>query len=179
MQELMAVILGCLATTPEHTPSSDLHVSLAILLTRVVDVVDSEHLDKGVVVDEIVQLLGADQERTDDASLVHRLAIVCDATLLDEVDHASGEHLGVDAEVFVIGESCQDSVGNVSDAHLQGGAVFDQVFGDEVADFRFYFRGRAASVLGKRRIYFDGDVDMADVDDAVAEGSRHARVHLS
>ena len=45
---------------------------------------------------------------------------------LDEAHDAVGEHLGVDAEVVVVGERAEHRVRDRADAHLQRRAVGDQ-----------------------------------------------------
>jgi hypothetical protein len=57
---------------------------------------------------------------------VHLLEAVRDDAGLDEVDHAVGEHLGVDAEVVLVHQRREHRVGNGADAHLQNGAVGDE-----------------------------------------------------
>ncbi len=55
----------------------------------------------------------------------------------DEVDHAIGEHLRMDAKVAMPGQRLQYRVGHGADAHLQGRAVIDQgrdMFRDRVMD---------------------------------------------
>ena len=61
------------------------------------------------------------------------LAAVRDDAGLDEIDHAVGEHLGVDAEVVLVEQAAQHRVGNRADAHLQRRAVGDER-GDVLAD---------------------------------------------
>jgi hypothetical protein len=103
---------------------------------RVIDVVDFEHLDEWIVVDEIVQLLGAHQEATtrnfsvknlhhnwmflpaNNSSSVDRLLVVSHASFLHQIDNTASEHLRVDSQIFVIVQLSEDSVGNVSDSHL-------------------------------------------------------------
>ena len=68
----------------------------------VVGEVDRAHLDHRVVVDEVVQPLGAHQERGHDLAPVALLAGAGDDAGLDQVDDRVGEHLGVDAEVALV-----------------------------------------------------------------------------
>jgi hypothetical protein len=69
------------------------------------------------------------------------LLVVGDAALLHEVNDAASEHLAVDSEVFVqLSENC---VGDVSDAHLQGRAVFHEILSDPLAD-GFFLRTHLA-----------------------------------
>ena len=46
-----------------------------------------------IIVHEVVQLLGADQERTDDTTPMERFLVVGDATFAHQVDHTAGKHL--------------------------------------------------------------------------------------
>ena len=100
---------------------------------RVVGAVAGMELDERVVVHEVVEALGADDEARDDASGVDALAPVGDDARLDQIDDAVREHLGVDAEVVLVVEAAQHGVRDCADAHLQRRAVLDQR-GDVLAD---------------------------------------------
>ena len=73
----------------------------------VVGAVAGMELDERVVVDEVEEPLRADHEAGDDAPRVHVLPAVGDRAGLDEVDDAVGEHLGVDAEVVLVGRGAR------------------------------------------------------------------------
>ena len=96
---------------------------------------------------------------------------------LDEVDDAIGEHLRVDAEVLLVGEGRADGGGDRSDPELDRRAVGDQV-GHEAADPPLDLADRAGCVLVRRDVALDGEVDVVDMDEAVAEGARHRPVEL-
>jgi len=78
-------------------------------------------------VDEVVEALGAHHEGTHDLAPVALLAVAVDHALLDEVDDDVGEHLGVDAEVALVGQGRADGRRDRPDAHLDGCAVGDEV----------------------------------------------------
>ena len=86
-----------------------------------------------VVVDVVVELARAEAEAGHDLAAVQRLARAGDDAGLDQVNDAVGEHLGVDAEVFLVLQERQQRLRNAPDAQLDRGAVLDQrgdVFGD-------------------------------------------------
>ena len=75
------------------------------------------------------------------------LAPVRDDARLDEIDHAVGEHLGVDAEIVLVEQAPQHRVGDRADAHLQRGAVGHErgdVLADGVLDRRRRRRARVS-----------------------------------
>ena len=81
---------------------------------------------EGIVVDKIVELLRAYSHAADESALVFGLLLVGNATFFNEIDHTVAENLRVDAEVFVVAESAEYSVGDVADTELEGSAVLDQ-----------------------------------------------------
>ena len=143
----------------------------------VVGEIDLAHLDHRVVRDEVVEALGAHHEGGHDLAPVAFLATAVDDALLDEIDDDVGEHLGVDAEVALVGERLADGGGNAADAHLDRGPVGDQV-GHELADARFDLAELADEMLVRRHVALHRQVDLIDVDEALAERSRHALVEL-
>jgi hypothetical protein len=134
--------------------------------------------DERVVVDKVVQLLSSNEETANDLALVDCLVVVGDAALGDEVDDAVGEHLRVDAQILVVVQLRQHRVRDAADAHLQGGAVLDQVLGNQLADLGLDVRGRLAGVVGQGHVHLDGGVKVRRVHRRVAKGAGHARVHL-
>lgn len=144
----------------------------------VVDVVDLQHLDERVVVDEVVELLGAHEETADDSAAVDLLLVVRDASLLHQIHDATGEHLAVDSEILVVVQLGENGVGDVANAHLEGCTVLDEVLGDPLADGFFLRAHLAVRVDGERSVDVDGCVEVRLVDDGVAEGSWHLLVHL-
>ena len=143
----------------------------------VVDVADIEHRDERIVVDEVVESLGADHESGDDLAGVDLLLAAGDDALFDEVDEAVGEHFGVDAEFAVAAQRGKDGVRNRADAHLEGGAVFDQV-GADFADLGLDFAGGRNGDGRDGDVVLDHRVDAVDVDEAVAVSARHVVIHL-
>ena len=92
----------------------------------VVGVADVHHGHHRVVVDEVIDLLGAHEEGGYHLAAVDALLGSVDYAFPDEGQDAVGEHLGVDTEVLVVTELGQYGVGNGADTHLQGGSVLDQ-----------------------------------------------------
>ena len=90
---------------------------------RVVDVAHRPQLERRVLVEEVVQALGAEGERSDRLGPVELLGDSGDDAALDEVHHAVGEQLGVHAEVAVAGQRGEDRVRDRPDAGLEGGPV--------------------------------------------------------
>src|SRR5215510_10830363 len=69
---------------------------------RVVHVVDGQHLDGRVLVQEGIQGVGAQGERAHDLAGAQPLAGAGHDAPLDQVDQAVGQQLGVDAQVAVV-----------------------------------------------------------------------------
>ena len=152
---------------------------------RVVDVLGGVEREQGVVVDVVVELLGAHAEAGDDLAPVGGLLGAGDDAGLDQVDDGVGEHLGVDAEVLLLLEELDHRVGDAADAHLEGGAVLHER-GDVLADGRSSrsgpspvgLVGEGVCRLDERLVHRDEDVEVVDVHEAVAQGPRHLRVDL-
>ena len=141
---------------------------------RVVDVLGRVEGEQRVVVDVVVEPLGAHAEAGDDLAAVERLAAAGDHARLDQVDDAVGDHLGVDAQVLLVLEELQHRLRDAADAELDGRAVLDQR-GDVLADLARCL----ASRLGRRALSMSGasaghqDVEVVDVEEAVAQRARH------
>jgi len=108
---------------------------------------------------------------------MQRLALVGDHPRLHQVFHPVGEQFGVDAQVLVVVELAQHGVRDAADAHLQRRAVGDdrrQVVGDGF----LLRRGDGHLHFGQEVVHFDYIVNLAHVDEAVAQGARHVRVDL-
>ena len=154
------------------------HLGVAADDGRVIHIGHVQHGDKWVVVHKIVKSTRSHNEGADDLAGVHALVFAGNDTPLHQVDHAIREHLGVDAQILVIGEGVEHGVGDAADAHLQTRAILDEL-GAVLADAFF-----GVGHLG--RLHFvDGGVvhchcvvDVADVDQPVAVGARHCGVHL-
>ena len=91
---------------------------------------------------------------------------------LDEVDDRVGEHLGVDAEVALVAQGERGRRRDGADPELERRAVGDEV-GHELADPPLDVADRADRVLVRRDVDLDREVDVVDVDEAVAERPRH------
>ena len=102
------------------------------------------------------------------------LAAPGDDAGLDQVDHGVREHLGVDAEVLLVHQCLRRRRRDRADAELERRAVRHEL-GDVAADPPLDVADRGAGVDVRRDIDLDGQVDVVDVDEAVAERPRHRR----
>ena len=109
------------------------HVVVAADDVGVVHIVHRQDGDAGVVVDIIIDPLGAEGEGGDALAPVDLLFAVVDRAALDQLHHGVGEHLGVDAQVVLILQGRAHRVGDGADAQLDAGAVLDPL-GDQAAD---------------------------------------------
>ena len=144
---------------------------------RVVDVLRRLEGEEWIVVNVIVNPPRADGEAGDDFAMVRRLARAVDGARLDQLNNAVGDHLRVNAEVFLVLEEAKHRLRNAPDAELNGGTVFHQrgdVFGDlpgRLGDFsRRHFQNR--------RLRRHQHVNVMGVDGTIPERPRHVRVHL-
>ena len=139
--------------------------------------VDREELHRGVLVQEVVEDLGAERERRHHLAWCRALPCSGHHAALDEVDERVREQLGVDTEVLVVDQAGQQRVGDGADAHLDGGTVADargDVGGDALVDGR---RGRRLD-LDQRPVDCHPAGHLTAVDLVATERPRHALVHL-
>ena len=115
----------------------------------VVRVAHREHVQDGIVIDEVVEASRAHEECRDKLVRVDTLAGVGDNTLLVEVDDAVAEHLRVDTEVVLLVQEAKHGLGNRPDADLKAGAVVDKV-GDVPARWPLP-QGRSCGAGSSRR----------------------------
>lgn len=94
-----------------------------------------------------------------------------------EVDDAVREHLAVDAEIGVTGKRGQHGVGDGADTELQRRTVLDEA-GYVEPDGALDLAELGALGDGYRVVDVDGDVDVAEVQQAVTKAARHAGVDL-
>ena len=140
----------------------------------VVREVDRPHLDHRVVMDEVVEALRAHDEGGHDLAAVALLARPGDDAGLDQIDHRVREHLGVDPEIAFVAEREGRCRRDRADAELERGAVGDEI-GDELADLPLDCADLPDGVLVRRHVDLDREIDVAHVDEAVAERPRHRR----
>jgi hypothetical protein len=111
-----------------------------------------------------------------DLAPVQRLALAGDHAVLEELHHAVREHLRVYPEVALAAEVEQHRVGDLADAHLQGGAVLDQL-GDVRADAARHAADRGgARQLQHRPVHLYDVAEPRHVNEGVPERARHAAV---
>ena len=78
------------------------HVVVAGHHERIVGVHDGVELEDRILVDEVEELLCAQNESRDDLTRMEGLARAVDDAGFDQGDHAVGEHLGMDAKVALV-----------------------------------------------------------------------------
>ena len=99
----------------------------------IVDVGGGMEFEDRIVIDEVEDALGAENESEDNFARLEVLALAGDDAGFDQRDDAVGDEFAVDAEILAVHEHGKNSVGNAADAGLQDGAVFDQA-GDVAGD---------------------------------------------
>jgi hypothetical protein len=134
-------------------------------------------LDRGVLVEELVQTLGPERERPDHLGPVEALLHAVDHARLDEVDHAVGHEFGVDAEVLVVRQRRHDRVGDCTDAGLDRRAVRDP-FGHEGGDLEIGLTADRGLDLDQLAVAATPAHDLGDVDLVAAERTRHVVGHF-
>ena len=143
----------------------------------VVGEIDRAHLDHRVVVDEPIQPTAAEDERGHDLAAVPLLAGTGDHAGLHEVDDAVREHLAVDAEVPLVEQEEGGRGGDRPDAKLDRGAIGHEI-SDVLADSALHLPDLPDGMLVRGLVDLDGHVDVADMDEAVAERPRHRSIEL-
>ena len=103
----------------------------------------------GIVMQVLIQLMGAVGEHAHVELLVEDLVLAGDVAVADQLHQGGGELLGVQAQVVLGEQVAAHGVGNAADAHLDGVAVVDQV-GHGLADLVLQLGGldAADAVLG-------------------------------
>lgn len=89
----------------------------------VVDILNREYLDRRIIVDIIVDPLGAVGKGGDALAAVDLLLGVIDCSTLYKLNHGVGEHLGVYTEVMLGFECHARCIGDRTDAELDAGTV--------------------------------------------------------
>ena len=119
----------------------------------------------GVVVQEVVHLLGAGAESEGLAVLVDVLAFAGDDAGLGDVHESVHEHFRVHADVLQVGlgDEGAHGVGHAADAQLQAGAVGD-LFHDHAGHDLVHLGGRDGGHDAQGRVFaFDYVIDFGDV----------------
>ena len=134
-------------------------------------------LDQRVVVDEVVEAAGAGDERGNRAPGMDSLEPIGDDAALDQIDQPIGKHLGVDAELVLVGQPSQDSIRNPANPQLQRRAVLDEA-GDQLADAALDCGFSFGGMLVQRTARPDERVHAIDRHRGGAVRARHAVVDL-
>ena len=136
---------------------------------RVVHIVHRQQLNGRVVIDIVIDPLGAVGKGGDALAPVDLLFAVVDGAAFDQLHHGVGKHLGMDAQVVLGFEGHAGGVGDGADAQLDAGPVRN-LLGDQVAD------GDADLIQGHRGQHGQGEavfhngVHLADMDLGAADG---------
>ena len=82
----------------------------------VIDIFRGFERKKRVLIDQVIESLGAHAEAGDDLALVHGFSGTGHRPGLDELNGGIGDHLGVDADVLLILEIVTAGGGDAADA---------------------------------------------------------------
>lgn len=85
----------------------------------------------------------------------------------DQVQHTVAEHLSVDAEILVRGQSGQHGVRDGANAHLQSCAILDQVRCDQLSDLLLCLSAWLSLVLVHWGVVVNDVVEVRNVDEAI------------
>ena len=84
------------------------HVVIACHIGRVVGVINGKHLHHGVIVDEVVQLLGTHEKGRHHLVGMKILSGAVDDPFLHQVNNTVGKHFRVDPQIFLAFQKAQD-----------------------------------------------------------------------
>ena len=103
----------------------------------------------GVVVQILIQLMGAVGKYTNMHALIVGLTSTGDNAGINKVSHGGGELLGVQAQIVLVHQVLANGIGDTANAHLDGVAILDQR-SDHFADLVLFGGGgnRSDAVLG-------------------------------
>jgi len=135
------------------------------------------HLEQRVLVDVLEQALGAEDESDHDFAAMNVFALAGEGAGFEKIDHAVGTHFAVDSDGLPIAQVSEHGIGNAADTGLEHGAVGNQrgnLSGDAILHRRGVFGGK----LEQRTVRFHHGRNLADVQEAIAEGARHLVVHF-
>ena len=103
--------------------------------------------------------------------------MVGDVARLGQLHHAVGEHLRVDAQVVLLFQEQQDSIGDGADAQLKGIPVPDQL-GHVLPDGPLYLADLGGRQLNDGGAALHDTVKPGDMEKAVPQGPGHVLVDL-
>jgi len=103
------------------------HISVLANNGRVIDIVNRQEGDTGIVVYIVIELSGTVGKGGDRLAAVDLLFAVVYCAALQKFHHGVGEHLGVDAQVVLAFQRCTDSIGDGAYAQLNAGAVINKL----------------------------------------------------
>src|SRR4029079_17515562 len=127
--------------------------------------------------DEVVEPFRAEHERGHDLAAVALLGVAGHGTRLDEIDDGGGEHLRVDAKILLLAQEERGRRWDRADTQLQRRPIGDEV-GDICTDPPLDVADRAEWMLVRWSVDLDREVDLLDVDEALAQRPRHRAIEL-
>ena len=135
------------------------------------------NMTRGLSCDEIVEPPRPKAVAGDDPLAMVRLAATGHHAGLHQIDDTVGDDVAVDAEVATVGEMAERLVRHAAEPDLQGRAVVDDR-GDVARHHLGGVAGWRMAILRYRRVDAHQCIETVDVDEALAVGPRHCRVHL-
>ena len=141
----------------------------------VCDILDRSELEQRVVVDEIIEFARAEAKARDHPTGVQRLLRAGDDASLDQVEHALGDNIGMDAEITAPLEMFQSFIRDAAEVDLQRGAVLDDL-GDVARNLLRDIVDRRMAVFGHFALDWDKTSDALNGDQRIPVRARHAWV---
>ena len=126
--------------------------------------------DAGVVVDEVIETLGAQGEYGNDLIGEQRLPRAGQYAGLHQIHRAVHQHFRMHAQILFPHQGVRHGIGNGADTQLDGGAILHQV-GYVAADGPVGVGELRVGQDGEATVAFHNGVDLADVDGGVTEGA--------
>ena len=144
----------------------------------IVHIVHRQDLDGRVVVDIVVNPLGAVGKGGDALARVDLLFAVVHRAAGDQLHHGVGEHLGMDAQVVLCFQGHAGGVRYGADAQLDACPV-GNLLCDQIADGDAHLVQLHRRQLRQGRVVLNNRVHLADVDLQSADGPGLVSVHLN
>src|SRR5574344_843790 len=92
----------------------------------IIGISNVHHQDIWIVINEIVYVIGSQQERGYDLALVDSFHRAIDNSFFDKFQYAICEHFGMKAQILMMMKLSGKGIRQSSDSHLQAGPVIDQ-----------------------------------------------------
>lgn len=144
---------------------------------RIVDGFAPEHPDAGVLLQQIIEFLGAVSKGADDFSGHKVFLSAGDDPLLHQLHHGIGNHLGMNAQVVLVLERQRGCIGNAADAQLNAVTVIYQR-SHVITDGHFQLIGGADGQIGQWSFGLHDHVHIPNMNLGVAIDPGQIGVHL-